>query len=265
MAKQWLRLMTELSSRKWVCRIVGSFAQSGASRLFIPTFIRTYQIQTHEAEQEWKAYRSLNAYFTRKLKAGMRPIDTNAEVMTSPVDARITFTGPITTGTLLNVKGQDYTLNELLNRSPRLEKYTHGYAFVLYLSPTDYHRIHAPVSGTLVEKEHLRGKVYPVNDFGLQHMRGVLSRNERQITYIAHEYGEVAIVKVGAMNVSSIKYTDDQAVSWKKGDDLAYFEFGSTVVLLTENGTFEPDPALKLGDVVKMGQRLGCFRHDAKA
>jgi phosphatidylserine decarboxylase len=82
---------------------------------------------------------------------------------------------------------------------------------------------------------------------------------------MAHEYGEVAVVKVGAMNVSSIKYTDEQATSWTKGDDLAYFEFGSTVVLLTENGTFEPDPALKLGDVVKMGQRLGSFRHDPKA
>lgn len=261
MAKQWLRLMTELSSRKWVCRVMGSFAQSGASRHVIPTFIRTYQIPAHEAEQDWKEYRSLNAFFTRRLKPGMRPVDETADVMVSPVDALITFTGEITSGTILNVKGQDYTLEELLNRSPRLEKYKHGYAFVLYLSPTDYHRIHAPVTGELVEKEHIRGKVYPVNDFGLTHMRGVLSRNERQITYIAHEDGEVAVVKVGAMNVSSIKYSNDDTILWHKGDDLAYFEFGSTVVLLTENHTFEPDPSLKLGDRVKMGESLGHFRH----
>ncbi|MDO7907012.1 archaetidylserine decarboxylase [Paenibacillus sp. JX-17] len=259
MAKQWLRLMTELSSRKWVCRVMGSFAHSGISRHFIPTFIKSYQIPAHEAEHDWKDYRSLNAFFTRRLKPGMRPVDVAPDSLISPVDARITFMDKISSGTLFNVKGQDYTLQDLLNHSPHLEKYKHGYAFVLYLSPTDYHRIHAPVTGTLIENEHIRGKVYPVNEFGLTHMRGVLSRNERLITYMAHEGGEVAVVKVGAMNVSSIKYADEQASAWERGSELAYFEFGSTVVLLTENGTFEPDPSIHLGDQVRMGQRLGRF------
>ena len=88
-------------------------------------------------------------------------------------------------------------------------------------------------------------------------MKSVLSRNERLITYIGHAYGEVAVVKVGAMNVSSIQYADTAASTWAQGDDLAYFEFGSTVVLLTQSGTFEPDPRLKPGDSVKMGTLLG--------
>ncbi|MDP4098476.1 archaetidylserine decarboxylase [Paenibacillus sp. P96] len=262
MAKRWLRLMTELSSRKWVCRLVGTFAQSGASRYIIPTFIRTYRIAAEEAEQDWRQYPSLNAFFTRRLKAGARPIHMASDVMISPVDALITYNGPISAGTLLNIKGQDYMLKELLNFSPRLEKYTHGHAFVLYLSPTDYHRIHAPVTGSLVEKEHVKGKVYPVNEFGLTHMRSVLSRNERKIAYISHEHGEIALVKVGAMNVSSIRYSDEDANTWTAGDELAYFEFGSTVVLLTENGTFSPDPALQLGERVKMGEPLGHFKSD---
>ncbi|MFM9280041.1 archaetidylserine decarboxylase [Paenibacillus jiagnxiensis] len=262
MAKRWLRLMTELSSRKWVCRLMGAFAQSGASRRMIPTFIRVYQIAAEEAEQDWRQYPSLNAFFTRRLKAGARPVHTAQDVMVSPVDALITYNGEVTAGTLLNVKGQDYTLEELLNFSPRLEKYTHGHAFVLYLSPTDYHRIHAPVTGNLVEKEHVKGKVYPVNEFGLTHMRTVLSRNERKIAYISHEYGEIALVKVGAMNVSSIRYSDEDANAWTAGDELAYFEFGSTVVLLTESGTFSPNPSLHQGDRVKMGEALGHFKSD---
>jgi phosphatidylserine decarboxylase len=125
------------------------------------------------------------------------------------------------------------------------------------LSPTDYHRIHSPCSGEIAESEHVAGKVYPVNDFGLTFMRRVLSRNERLITYIRHEGGELALVKVGALNVSSIRYVEPRPHRVGRGDELAYFEFGSTVVLLTEDGTFEPGTDLGTGDIVRMGQRLG--------
>lgn len=260
MAKTLLRLMTELSSRKWISQTVGGFSKSRISKAFIPYFVRTYDIPLHEAEMDWKDYRSLNDFFTRKLKPGMRPLDLSEHALISPVDAKITASGPISSGTLLNVKGQNYTLAELLNHSPHQEKYKHGYAFVLYLSPRDYHRIHAPVSGHKIETEHVKGKVYPVNDFGLTHMRAVLSRNERLITYIAHDFGEVAVVKVGAMNVSSIQYADETTSAWAQGDDLAYFEFGSTVVLLTQSGTFEPRTDLQPGDSVKMGTLLGRFK-----
>lgn len=251
--------MTELTSRKWISRLMGRFSHSGASRLLIPTFAKSYGIPLEEAEKDIKEYRTLNEFFTRKLKPDMRPIHPMPEGLISPVDALITAMGEIQSGTILNVKGQDYSLQELLNYSPRTETYNHGYFFVLYLSPTDYHRIHAPVAGRKLESEHIKGKVYPVNDFGMRHMRTVLSRNERLITYISHDLGEVAVVKVGAMNVSSIKYTDVEATRWDRGDDLAYFEFGSTVVLLIENGTFEPLSKLNIGSKVKMGEPLGKF------
>src|SRR5690606_18809828 len=105
-----------------------------------------------------------------------------------------------------------------------------GFYIVLYLSPTDYHRIHCPVSGKLLEREHVPGKVYPVNEFGMRHMKGTLSRNERLITYIRHGGGEAAVVKVGAMNVSSIQYVEPLGNTVERGQELAYFEFGSTVV-----------------------------------
>lgn len=255
--KPLFRLMTELSSRKWISRLTGAFAQSSWSRPLIPRFARAYGIRIEDAEKAIDQYSSLNEFFTRRLKPGLRPIDPDGNALVSPVDAKITGMGPIEDGLMLNVKGQDYTVEELLNGSPRIVNYRRGYYFVLYLSPTDYHRIHAPVTGDIIEKEHIPGKVYPVNEFGLRHMRRVLSRNERVVTYVRHAYGEAAVVKVGALNVSSIKYVENLGTKLQAGDELAYFEFGSTIVLLLENGTFEPKAGLDVDSRVRMGEKLG--------
>lgn len=261
MMKSFFRLLTELSSRKGISRITGAFAKSKVSRKLIPRFAGIYGIRLEDAEKGWTEYISLNDFFTRRLKKGLRPIDATPQVLVSPVDAAITGMGSISEGLILNVKGQDYTVDELLNSSPRTVSYKNGFYFVLYLSPTDYHRIHTPIEGQIIEKEHVLGKVYPVNEFGLRHMRRVLSRNERLITYIQHDDGEIAVVKVGAMNVSSIQYASPLAQRPKRGDELAYFEFGSTVVLLMETGTFESRVDLQVGSKVSMGQPLGYMKH----
>lgn len=260
MVKPLLRLMTELSSHRWLSRLMGAFAHSRFSRLLIPVFIRTYQIPAAQAEKNPSEYGSLNEFFSRRLKPGMRPVTEEPDAVASPVDALITAMGTIESGTLLNVKGQDYKLEELLNHSPHQELYKKGYFFVLYLSPTDYHRIHSPVTGKLTESDYIRGRCYPVNEFGMRNMKSVLCRNERLITYMAHSAGEIAVAKVGAMNVSGIKYSDESRRSFEIGDDLAYFEFGSTVVLLTESGIFTPRPGLESGAKVKMGELLGFLR-----
>lgn len=257
MNRRMLRSMTELGSRKWISRLTGQFAKSGPSRLFLPRFVKLYGIDPEEAEKPLRQYESLNEFFTRRLKEGARTIDPAADSLASPVDALITGTGPVEEGTIVNVKGQDYTVEDLLNRSPRAESYRNGHYIVLYLSPTDYHRIHAPADGRIIEREHVPGKVYPVNDFGMRHMRGVLARNERLITYIRHELGEIAVVKVGALNVSSIRYTEPLQDQIRKGEELAYFEFGSTVVLLMQQGIFSPRSGLAAGVKVKMGEALG--------
>jgi phosphatidylserine decarboxylase len=180
---RWLlRLMTELSSRKFVSRATGHFAKSPLSRRWISRFAAMYRIPVEEAEKKLEDYGSLNEFFTRRLKPGKRPIDMSEGSLVSPVDAKITACGVIQDGMLLQVKGQDYTIEELLNGSPRLSQYRNGFFWVLYLSPTDYHRIHSPCEGEIVESEHIPGRVYPVNEFGLTTMRRVLSRNERLIT-----------------------------------------------------------------------------------
>ncbi|MCL6456901.1 MAG: archaetidylserine decarboxylase [Gorillibacterium sp.] len=263
MAKRFFRLLTELSSRKGISRLAGSLAGSRVSRRFIPWFARTYNIPLDDAEKNVEEYATLNDFFTRRLKPGLRPLDQTEHALLSPVDALITGIGPIEQGQILNVKGQDYTVKELLNNSPRMVNYKDGYYFVLYLSPKDYHRIHSPATGKILEKEHVPGKVYPVNDFGLRYMTRVLSRNERLVTYMHSEFGELAIVKVGAMNVSGIHYVDPLPGSLTAGDELAYFQFGSTIVLLIENGILDSRPDLMIGKKVQMGELLGILHSKA--
>jgi phosphatidylserine decarboxylase len=259
MIERLFRLLTELSSRKWVSKLAGRFAKSRLSRRFIPRFVKTYGIDWQEAEKPLNEYETLNEFFTRKLKREGRTVHADTSAVVSPVDGLITGMGNIESGRMLNIKGQDYTVEALLNGSPRTVNYMNGFYYVLYLSPKDYHRIHAPVTGKIIEKEYIPGKVYPVNDFGLRNMRAVLSRNERLVTYVQHEFGEISVVKVGALNVASIQYADANAKKLVRGGDLAYFEFGSTVVLLMENGTFEP-AELRVGDKVRMGQALGALK-----
>ncbi len=260
----FFRLLTELSSRKWLSQGTGAFAKSKFSRLFIKRFAQTYQIHVAEAEHPLTTYESLNHFFTRRLKHGARPVDSTAEAVVSPVDAVITGMGAIHGDRILNVKGQEYSVRELLQDDARAAQFGDGFFFVLYLSPRDYHRIHCPADGTVTGRRHLPGKVYPVNQFGLRHMKRVLSRNERLITYIRANFGgaggrDVAVVKVGALNVSSIQYVEPQHETLHRGAELAYFEFGSTIVLLLQKDAFQPAEQLELGSTVVMGQALGRY------
>lgn len=251
------RTFIELSSRKTVSKITGAFAKSPLSRLFINRFAKLYHINLNETELPIQQYKSLNQFFSRRLKPGARSIDQAHNSCISPVDAVITGMGKLQKLTMLQVKGQDYFIDELLQDKQQAKRYQNGYYFVLYLSPTDYHRIHVPLSGTITQRQHLPGRVYPVNEFGLTKMNKVLSRNERLVTYIDYAYGEIAVVKVGALNVSSIKYVDPLPEQVTKGEELAYFEFGSTVVLLMQENQFQVAPSLTVGSKVEMGSSLG--------
>lgn len=265
MRKSILRIFTELSSNKALSSLAGRFAKSGSSKRMIRRFARTYGIALEEAEKDLAEYATLNEFFTRRLKPGARPADAEPDRLVSPVDAVITAKGPIHDGLLMNIKGQDYSIDELLNHSPRVVNYRNGYYFVLYLSPTDYHRIHSPVDGRIVEKEHVPGKVYPVREFSLRSVPKVLSRNERQLTYIRHEYGEIAVAKVGALNIRSVQYVEELTDTVTRGGELAYFEFGSTIVLLTESGTFSGLPAPGVGEHVRVGQSLGTLHKKSES
>lgn len=260
MPRSIFQLLTELSSHKKISQTAGALAKSRFSKRFINRFAKVYGINLEEAEKPIDQYESLNEFFTRRLKSGSRPIDEHPHSVVSPVDALVTGIGEMTDDRIPNVKGQDYSLHELLNRSPRAVSFAGGFYLVLYLSPSDYHRIHAPVAGKILETEHIRGKTFPVNDYGMRRIPRVLSRNERLITYIQSSRGDVAVVKVGALNVSSIRYVEPLPKQLAKGDELALFEFGSTVVLLMEPGMFTPRDDLMINTRVRMGEAIGCLQ-----
>jgi phosphatidylserine decarboxylase len=256
------RLFTELSSRRTLARMTGSIAKSRGSRILLRKFARHYGIDVAEAEKPLQEYRSLNEFFTRRLRPEFRPIDAQTDTLVSPVDGVLVAAGEIHAGKLFPVKGQVYTSSDLLGGSPHASRFEKGTFAVIYLSPSNYHRIHSPIDGTVLEWDRIPGTVYPVNDRGMRMMPRVLSRNARLVTYIEHESRLLALVKVGAMNVSSIRYAaeDEPPEKVRKGDELAYFEFGSTVVLLMEKDMFSPSPSLSAGSALRMGEAIGTVK-----
>lgn len=256
------RLLTQLSSRRTLSYLAGCLAKSRLSKGLIPLFIKVYGIDVSEAEQPPDCYPHLNAFFTRRLKEGARPIDPHPSSVISPVDGKITALGAISADARLAVKGEIYTVNDLLNDRSLSRKYDGGHFIVIYLSPKDYHRIHAPASGQVVKSVRVKGKTYPVHPRSLAAIRGILAKNERLISYLETGKGEIALIKIGAMNVASIRWSD-RLTSHRvtKGDELAYFEFGSTVVMLFERDTFRFVPGLQAGDGIKMGQPVGYQLH----
>ncbi|WP_274363842.1 archaetidylserine decarboxylase [Paenibacillus thermotolerans] len=257
------RLLTQLTSRPLLARMTGAAAKSRMSRMLLAKFASFYRIDIAEAEKPLTEYESLNDFFTRRLRPDARPIDPDEASLVSPVDGLVVETGEIQAGKLLPVKGQDYTAEQLLGGSPHASRYERGTFVVIYLSPSNYHRIHSPVDGTVLEWDRIPGTVYPVNDRGMRLMPQVLSSNARLVTYIRHPSGVVGLVKVGAMNVSSIQYARQEGPpeSVRKGEELAFFEFGSTVVLLLEKHMFTPDAWLRAGAPVRMGQRIGTLKN----
>jgi len=210
-------------------------------------------------EKSLKNYQTLQQLFVRRLKDGVRPVDANERAVVSPVDAVIEEMGTIRENSEMVVKGKLYSITEMLGSAEAAQPYVNGFFFILYLSPSHYHRIHSPISGVIEKQWTLGRKSYPVNRLGLKYGRRPLEKNYRLITEVTAGGRRMAIVKIGAMFVNSIELTHkgDRLV---KGEEMAYFSFGSTVVLLFERGSFTPDPRIVAPMPIKVGERIGHWR-----
>jgi len=243
-------------------------------------FAGHYRINLQEAEFPLTDYASLQAFFTRRLKPGLRPQDAPVPgFINSPVDARIVACGRIEAGTAIQAKGLSYSVAELLKQDPRTRRFEGGHFLTLYLSPRDYHRIHVPFEGRVTAVGRVEGELWPVNEASTQHVPRLYERN-RRATWMAEGHGEdegleVACVLVGATHVGGV-LLDERWLAGKAlpsnggfsvdhlpcepGEDLGTFQFGSTVVLLVGGPKASAwSPALSEG-TVKMGQRLGGYR-----
>jgi phosphatidylserine decarboxylase len=240
----------------------------------IRDFINRYQVNMQEALIEDVAdYACFNDFFVRRLKPGCRPVDEASIV--SPVDGCISEIGRITAGTILQAKGRDYSVTELLASDAALSaQFANGCFATLYLSPKDYHRVHMPIEGTLKEMIYVPGTLFSVQPTTARVIPRLFARNERLVVFFDTPMGLMAMVLVGALIVGAIGtnwhgdirrgsgrqrfvYNDASSIQtvFDKAAEMGYFKLGSTVVLLFADGdrvqwraNWHAGSAIRLGD-----------------
>lgn len=253
MKKKLYQYTIELTNGAFTSGLLQRFAKSTGSRSVISSYVKAYKINTKDIEQPVDSFGSLHSFFIRKLRLGSRPQAETAVI--SPVDGKVEIAGKIHPDSKFIVKGQDYSLSELLGSEKLAMTYANGDYAVLYLSPADYHRIHSPLDGKVVRQFVLGKKSYPVNQSGLLYGKSPISGNYRLITELQTAAGKVLVVKVGAMFVNSIELTNT-GEEWKKGEEVGYFSFGSTVVLFFEPDCFRFTENIVAGEPVKVGEAM---------
>lgn len=246
--------LIELTNGRWSSGALKKFAQSSYSKKLIPSYSKLYDISKDEVSKNMKEFSSLHDFFTRQLLEEARPVAKEEDAIVSPVDAKVEAYGPIEDGLILSVKNKPYKIEDLLGSHQAAERYENGQYIVFYLSPADYHRMHSPVDAQ-VEKQYVLGrKSYPVNQLGLQYGKKPISHNYRLVSELVYGQGaHAAFIKVGATFVNSIVLTNTTK-TWHRGQEVGYFSFGSTVVMLFENQTVAFSPNIVRGQKVKMGE-----------
>lgn len=244
------------------------------------TFARAVGADLDEVELELGAYASLGDFFARRLRPGARVADAAPGAIISPCDGVIAARGTATAGAMVQAKGRNYQLAELVADPAFAGRLTGGTYTTIYLSPRDYHRVHAPVGARVLGYDYLPGALWPVNPRVAARRDGLLARNERVVIRLhAGALGYIAVVMVAAsgvgnMQLASALATDGNpvdSVQWRtareprrvelsgvevaRGDELGMFRLGSTVVLVFEPGKAEL--AGDLGQAVRFGQRIG--------
>jgi phosphatidylserine decarboxylase len=209
-------------------------------------------------------YPTFDAFFTRPLRPGARPIHSDALV--SPADGKLSALGPVDAGDQILVKNQRYDVAELIGDSKDAARYRGGEFAVVYLAPSDYHRVHSPVSGDVHVVRGVPGDLYPVNSIGEAHIEGLFVRNNRVTVAIdTPSMGRVSVVLVGATIVGRISVTmipepaapiGETRLSGpyhvEKGGEIGMFHLGSTAVVLVEPGVHI---ARQVG-TIRMGESL---------
>ena len=276
------RLPQGILSRAW-----GRLSRQRRPRLGIEllkrSFVAATGIDMSEAAARLEEFETLEDLFVRRLKPGARRIDPDPVAFVSPVDGRVGAWGKVEDGTLLQVKGRRYPLERLLADAEEATRFEGGAYATLYLSPRDYHRIHAPLVGHVAKATVIPGALLPVFQEAVDSIDELFVRNERLVTYLDNsDAGRVAIVKVGATLVGRISVAYDPELHTnvtgqrlrsltydpphllQKGAELGAFELGSTVVLLTEADRVRLE-GLKPGGLVRMGHRIGTIRERGRS
>lgn len=260
----------------WLAASTWAPLKNGLIRLFAWKF----RVDMSEAaEPEPTAYPHFNAFFTRALKDGARPLSPLADTLLCPADGCISEIGRIEEDRLLQAKGRHYRLNDLLGGDPALARAFHGGQFAtVYLSPRDYHRVHMPLDGSLLRTVYVPGRLFSVNNATAQRVPGLFARNERLVALFETDAGPMAMILVGAMIVAGIETVwngpvtpphreleithfrqqpGHEPIQLQRGDEMGRFYLGSTVILLFGKNRVDWLPQLQAGTQVRMGETFG--------
>jgi phosphatidylserine decarboxylase len=235
-------------------------------------FARAVGADLREAELDLRSYTNFGDLFARRLRPGLRPIDSAPGAIIQPCDGVIAARGTAVDGELIQAKGKHYQLDELVVDGALAARLRGGDYATIYLSPRDYHRVHAPLDAQLIRYDYVPGALWPVNPRVAARRDRLLARNERVvITLDAGRRGLVAVVMVGAAGVGNIRLTHaGDSATWRaagerrrielaepveRGDELGAFRLGSTVVVIFEPG--QATLAGEVGQAVRFGERLG--------
>jgi len=241
--------------------------------IFIRKFINIYRVNMEEAEYSDPAhFASFNDFFCRSLKSGARPVAAAENSIVSPADGVFSQLGTITSGRMLQAKGRDFSVIELLGGSERsCSLYEHGQYATIYLSPKDYHRLHMPIDGKLLSMTYIPGDLFSVNPTTADRVPQLFARNERVVCLFETSMGPVSLVLVGAMIVASIETTwaglvapagkkvvktnyETASIHFKKGQEFARFKLGSTIIMLFPSSALRWSENAKIEKDICMGE-----------
>ena len=238
--------------------------------------VRAYRVDLAEAaEPDPRRYAHFNAFFTRALKPGARPQPADPLAVACPADGRISQSGTIEAGRLLQAKGRRFDVAGLLGDAAAAAEYDGGSFLTVYLSPRDYHRVHMPVAGELLATTHVPGRLFSVAPFAVEAIPDLFARNERLVCRFRHPDGPFTVVLVGAMLVSGIETTwggvevppyasaidrrdyAGRGIELARGAELGRFDMGSTVIVLLSRGLGRVADGLAPQSHVRVGESIG--------
>ncbi|MDX2020678.1 MAG: archaetidylserine decarboxylase [Deltaproteobacteria bacterium] len=274
------RHLWRLTPQRTLSDFIGWWASvnvpKGLHSRVLETFVAKYKIDVSEAELPLLAYPSVNEFFTRKLKPGVRPIDPDPASIVSPADGKIVATGLVSATGTIEAKNIALTTAALLTDEALAKKFVGGAFAVTYLSPRDYHRVHTPAAGSVLCWHHVPGQLFPVNEATVRREPDLFARNERFVSVFEGDVGTFAVVMVAAVGVGHVTAAYDPEVQTHKnapagqvltkvfatpphlgkGDEVGIFHLGSTAIILFEPGRviLEPTEAAK---PIRMGERVG--------
>ena len=241
-------------------------------RTLINAFMAAYRINLGEFEGDGADdYASFNDFFTRPLLPGSRPLPDDPTRIVSPADGTVSQAGAVQGDRLIQAKGVEYTLAELLGDARLAGMLAGGSFATIYLAPHNYHRVHAPYDAELVASVEIPGRLFSVNSVTERHVPQLFARNERLVLRLRASFGEFALVLVGAMIVASIRVPwsgpvspyrrrvtrSGDGVRFGRGAEVGAFLLGSTVIAVFPPEAVELADDLAPGTEVQVGATIG--------